>query len=352
MITTFLCASGMMRLDPAMLQQKTKGLRKVEKTREGNGYDAHNWGYWQSGTRSEIEQENTLRQQVINAGISQFTGLHHDAVGGTLIGQFDHTPVATLIRQDSKEFAYKHQARILAKGSKFTKENCPWVEIKGDLDRRLYASITITGCTSWKPLVERLHELEKRDKFLILSGRHGQLPNKYCKDTNLTDPHIFDKTLLAENSGDDFFKRDTKQRDQFMKSAVGTSTLENISIEVLDTARLYDHDLDFIQGVKNTDTRYNQLFHLRRVIEKAQYNGYVVVMAWCFSLHTFTQFDRSLEYDQKERDAKFANVEKTLMQKTVSETVDQDFQFAISPKSGNGFPTDKTSDRVNNLKDY
>lgn len=139
-----------------------------------------------------------------------------------------------------------------------------------------------------------------------------------------------------------------------MHSHNGTDLGNDVTVEVLDTAKLYDHDLELGPvddnqnptrlGAKGTDTRYDQLYHLRRVIQGAQAKGYVVIMAWCFSLHTFTQYDHVLKTNGLKKEEDFISVE--LLHTSVCDVVEQDFQFAINPKD---HPAEKIQDRVNTI---
>lgn len=298
-------------------------------------------GYKSGGQRAR-DAEKRFGGVAIASAFSDATGYDVRPAVRT-VSEFVYTPPSTILPQNSRDTAWVHSNKIRPDG-KYTKENCPWVEIRGPNsaammcprgdahDRLLYASVTITGCTSWEPLVRRLAAKGRRD-FLILSGRHGNLPNLWNPRTRLTNLETFDGPKDQGYSGDNFFEGDTAVMNKLIEESRGTS-LQGINVEVWDTANLpLQNERGEFTMNRRADTKYNQVGHLHRVIARALSQGTVVIMAWCFSLHTFTQEDEAIK-----QTAKHGRMETYLMRrKTIADTVREQFQFVTDPsfKGGN-----------------
>lgn len=142
----------------------------------------------------------------------------------------------------------------------------PWIVIHD----RLYTTTTISGDTTWGALVKHLYHNEGETQFVIMSGRHGLIPNKVNFATGQTDKSIFDHNPPRF---DDHVKEDKQRKKELSRGL-------NINIQVVDTARL-----------GGADSTVDHARHLERAIRRELSQGKVVILAWCFSLCTFHEFD-------------------------------------------------------------
>lgn len=131
--------------------------------------------------------------------------------------------------------------------------DCPWVEIG-----KLYVSVTITGEESWLPLLALLTS-KGHKKFVVFTGRHGDIPNMVNNKTAET-VGVFDPAHTEE---------DKKIKTIALKEFPG------ITVDLVDTSAGKKNQAKWLQ----TETTK----HLKA--------GASVIYAWCYSLFTFVEGD-------------------------------------------------------------
>merc|ERR1711964_41084 len=124
----------------------------------------------------------------------------------------------------------------------------PWIRIHD----RLYASVTKTGDMSYQPLIRNLYKNAGLRKFVILSGRHGG-------PLNIVNAGIFERRQLDTVA--------TENNKKLFPLA---------EIELVDTARM--------GGV---DSTVDHIKKLKQFVSEKLGEGYVVILAWCYSLYAF-----------------------------------------------------------------
>ncbi|GAB0115783.1 hypothetical protein [Acidisoma sp. C75] len=135
-------------------------------------------------------------------------------------------------------------------------EDCPWVKVG-----RLFLSVTITGQTSWLPLISRLYP-EGMRRYTVFTGRHGNIPN--FVDHSGRAVGIFDAQHLAE---------DEEVRAQAL------AEFSDITIDLVDSA-----------SAPRLQTQW-----LRRETTEAIRRGHAVIYAWCYGLFTMCEAPGDLE---------------------------------------------------------
>jgi len=149
-------------------------------------------------------------------------------------------------------------------------QDCLWIKIS-TVDVYAPACI-ITGECSWGALVRNLHA-KGREDFVIMSGRHGSIPNRFCGPTKEA-LGVFDENHYQE---------DLKQQE------VLKETKENVRvarIEVVNVAKL--------GTVDPTEC-------LRRSIKEHVSKGKIVILAWCYSFFTQLEIDGGVVVQDQEK---------------------------------------------------
>jgi hypothetical protein len=137
-------------------------------------------------------------------------------------------------------------------------EDAPWVEIGN-----LYVSVTITGDTSWLPLISRLCTAGGRKKFIVFTGRHGGVPNPVDR---------IGRSLVFDF---EHFEQDEKIKSQAL------SKFSDISIELIDTG---EHQLDQVKWLRDETAK-----HIAR--------GASVIYSWCYGIFTMCEIPNDLGPD-------------------------------------------------------
>ncbi len=201
------------------------------------------------------------------------------------------TPTNTIYPDNSTEKPCDISKALLA--GNVSSEDCPWVKIGN-----LYVSVTITGESSWLPLISLLHEEGKR-KFTVFSGRHGDIPNIVDQSN--------DKTILVFDEG---------HMDE--DNAVKTNALKefpDISIEIVDSgAQQIDHAAWLAKETKT---------HLDA--------DSVVIYAWCYSLFTMSEIKMAVTGDGKEiyESESYQDAQKAEFSKSIADTLNANFSWAL-----------------------
>jgi len=147
-------------------------------------------------------------------------------------------------------------------------QDCLWIKIS-DVD--VYAPAYITGECSWGALVRNLHA-KGREDFVIMSGRHGSIPNRFCATTREA-LGVFDE---------DHYLEDLRQQEVLKETKENVRT---VRIEVVDVAKL--GTVDPTEG-------------LRRSIKEHVSKGKVVILAWCYSFVTLLEVDGGVDVQDQE----------------------------------------------------
>lgn len=138
-------------------------------------------------------------------------------------------------------------------------EDCPWVVIGNQANACLYTSLTITGDTSWMPIVEREYQAGKRN-FAIFTGRHGSIPNKVDNVNGETHASIWEPNFVTA---------DTTRKTQM------DGEHADINIEMVDCNQQKTNHLSWLRA--QTTQRINA--------------GTTVVWAWCYSIFSNSEAD-------------------------------------------------------------
>ena len=138
-----------------------------------------------------------------------------------------------------------------------TRPLCMWVKIGN-----LYVSLTDTGETSWKHLVEHIYREENKKQFCILTGRHGDWTGGFGTDG----------AIVPKDKDREHYTQDLKMANQIERSLPG------LDIVVEDVAN----------GKLGTESR------LKYRAELSLCQGSPVVFAWCFSIFALYQYDAKL----------------------------------------------------------
>jgi len=214
----------------------------------------------------------------------------------------------------------------------------PWVSVY-DPEKctgGLYGSVTITGTSSWVPLVKALHKHYPKKPIVIYSGRHGNLPNS------------FEKVIVSKSVGD--ADHDEKKRTLFVfdqkhmvqdndlktKLENDSSFKKTLDITIRDTGNLWG---EFPQHRRyGIDTTIEQEEYLREAYKEDIMAGKIVILAWCYSLFTFRYVDDAAtprKIGEQENTA-YLKVQTSAKLETVRESVStyfyevdrRDFEFA------------------------
>ncbi len=102
----------------------------------------------------------------------------------------------------------------------------PWVKIG-----ELYVTTTMTGETTWRPLIKDILYKQGQTRFTLFSGRHGDVPNCIDKVTRatLTTPELKDEKKWETFYDESHYLQDCVNTDQLEEE------LKSVSIQVVNT---------------------------------------------------------------------------------------------------------------------
>lgn len=164
-------------------------------------------------------------------------------------------PTKCLLDTKSTETPQKINLDIQSR-SEVNPEDCPWVKLG-----QLYVSVTIIGDTSWLPLIALLREGKSPvSKFSVITGRHGDIPNRYGPDGTYVD--IMDSAHVEE---------DKKVKEQALREFKG------IEIDLVDAG----------QAVQN-QTGWLRLTTKSLIAERT------VIYGWCYGIFSMCIASTSL----------------------------------------------------------
>ncbi|WP_444929750.1 hypothetical protein ACJJIF_18470 [Microbulbifer sp. SSSA002] len=167
---------------------------------------------------------------------------------------------------NSERTPYELKENMMARNP-ILSEDCPWVEIRG-----VFASVTITGNTSWIPLVNTLYARGCR-KMAIFGGRHGSILN----------PSQNNGALYGLMWDADHFAGDKQAATETRK-------------------HLLDCEITCVDLKEETYSRSSD--NLKKLTREYYGKGYKIIYAWCYSLFAFEEVNpTNIEYFQENPEA-------------------------------------------------